>query len=181
MLGNNQIKAIPSAAVFNFPLATSVSILFDSNKIRSIQGNAFSFIPKKLDLVNVDLSRNGLTTIPCGAFSFPLPKSIFVNLAHNKITTVPSCAFNFPTSKIIYIQLQNNSITTISSEAFNFPSGTYTELFLGNNQISFILPNTFSQGKIPILVFRILKFMILLNTSSKYIVKLCLKLQVPTT
>lgn len=145
-LGGNQVKAVPSAAVFNFPSARSVSIMLDSNKITSISKDSFNFTFNVGDTVYIDLSRNGITTIPCGAFNYPSLESVYVHLHYNQIKTVPSCTFNFPSAKYGGVGLSNNLITNISPGVFNFPSGVNMGVSLSYNQISALPPDTFAQG-----------------------------------
>lgn len=94
-LGNNEIKATPSAAVFNFPLVVFATIRLNSNKIVTIQRDSFISTFNAQNAV-IDLTGNNITSIPCGAFTYPSSLFVGVYLAYNQITTVPSCALSFP-------------------------------------------------------------------------------------
>lgn len=142
-LESNQFKTIPSAA-FNFPVPKYSRVNLSSNKITSIQVNAFSFMSATYSQT-INLSRNNITTIPCGTFN-SLPNDVSIILSYNQITAVPSCAFIYPSSSAIKIYLENNIITNIAPGAFNFASADSILIALDDNQISVIPPYTFAQG-----------------------------------
>ena len=146
-LGHNQIKTIPSAAVFNLPLIMYVFIDLNSNKIASIERGAFAFVNGNPKWLNIDLSKNSMTTIPCGTFNYPLiPYLIDINLSYNQITAVSLCSFYLPSVRILILGLNNNLITAISPGSFNFPLAEMITISLSNNQISVIHFNTFILG-----------------------------------
>ncbi len=142
----NRISEI-SPSTFSAPMVKWVVIYLDYNEqITSIPPGAFNF--PLATFMSIGMSRNQITRIPCGVFNYPLGNGeLYLFLESNKITTIPSCAFNFPSKYFVRIHLGNNSITTISPGAFHFPSASQVYLRLEDNFISSFPSNIFAQGK----------------------------------
>ena len=117
-------------------------VVLEKNGIGSIPSGAF--ISQTAEGINLHLNSNQIAAIHSDAFAFPLAMKINIDLGGNQITEITHKIFDFPSVKDIAIEPFRNQIGAIPSNVFSFPLAESVKIQLYSNQISVISSDSFN-------------------------------------
>jgi Leucine-rich repeat (LRR) protein len=139
-LRQNNIKVIYENTI----KGTFYKLILSENLIASFEKNSFGFLP---NLTEINLSKNLIKKLDFHfAFSFSIPKLIFLDFSYNKIDFIDGFRFFSKFPVLEYLDLSFNDLHYLQNTFFlNLNELKY--LILGNNQILTIQNGSFDHLK----------------------------------